>query len=380
MRIVIPKSWNDRWKLGITLSLGLFAGMIPISIFMINLAAIILFITLVGKKITDHPRVYVVPPLTWTILTFILIAILSLIFSPYPTPLEVWAGLRKLRFFIYYFLVFYALFETRQVKFPLWCFIGGCAASALLGWTQFFGGNHDWVKWFNDDLVKSPFVDRFRAMGFASHHRRFAMTVGFAIPLVGALWIHYRHKWKNGLFYFFLLLLFGGGIFFAHGRGELLALILSTLLVPWVRSFRFGVLSVVGLVILALGLYIFVPQKVAWFGPKAFEVSSKEVFYEDLKKEGEPQVIHTSNDIRVALWRLSWELFRKHPVLGIGWGQFSHRQDIIQEAIQEAENYPHRHPHSEWVWVGVELGIIGLLVFAFFCVTLLHRLIMAYRT
>lgn len=372
--------WNKRFRLALIGSLTFFALVIPASIAMLPVGAILILVSLIGKKLTDKKIVIVVPPFTWVLLTFLLIAVVSLLFSPYPTPLESWAGLRKLRFFGYYFLVFYGFYESREIRLPLIAFLFASAVASLLAWGQYWLGDVSLVTIFNPDIAKSPFVEgRFRGIGFMSHHRRFSMVIALAIPVVASLLIHLKRGWLLRLLYIFLLILFGGALIWSNGRGVVLAIIFSTVLVLLLRSWKLALLSIAGMFVIWLSLALTIPKDIAWITPRFFFSVTEGVLRESVEEQIENPVVKSSNDIRVVLWKTGIESFLKHPVLGIGWGQFKHERERIDAAITNADQYHHIHPHSESLWIAVELGILGLIVFAFFWGSLLVRMASAYR-
>lgn len=346
---------------------------------MLPIGAVLILVTLIGKKLTDKKFVIVVPPFTWVILLFLLVAVASLIFSPYPTPLEAWGSLRKLRFFGYYFLLFFGIYESREIKFPIIGFLVGCALASLLAWGQYWIGNEPVVTIFNPDIMKSPFVEeKFRAIGFMSHHRRFSMVIGLAIPIVASLLIHLRQGWWLKSLYIFLIILFSGALLWTQGRGVIIAIIFSTILVLLLRSWRLAVTSIFGIFIIGIILVFTIPKDVSWISPKLFFSISEGVLNESLEDQLDNPIVKSSNDIRVMLWRTGVDSFLKHPILGIGWGQFKHERKKVDAAIMNADKYPHNHPHSEPLWIAVELGIIGLVIFVFFWGSLLFRMVSAY--
>ncbi|OGQ36977.1 MAG: hypothetical protein A3F16_03845, partial [Deltaproteobacteria bacterium RIFCSPHIGHO2_12_FULL_43_9] len=313
-------------------------------------------------------------------LTFLLVAVASLIFSPYPTPPEAWAGLKKLRFFGYYFLVFYGLYEGREIRLPIIGFLFGCTFAAILAWAQYWLGDVSIVTLFNPDIMESPFVEgRYRAIGFMSHHRRFAMVIALAIPIVASLLIHLRQGWGFRLLYIFLLALFGGALIWTNGRGVMLAIIFSTIFTLLLRSWKLALKVVAGMFIVGVILAFTIPKDIFWLTPRFFFSITDGVLNTSIEAQLENPLVKSSNDIRVVLWKAGVESFLRHPVLGIGWRQFKHEREKIDAAIIGADKYPHLHPHSESLWIAVELGIVGLFVFAFFWGSLLLRMGRAYR-
>jgi len=70
-----------------------------------------------------------------------------------------------------------------------------------------------------------------------------------------------------------------------------------------------------------------------------------------------------SNAYRLEIWQAGWRIFADHPVLGVGTGQFSTAFGLI---------YSHKahgawmNPHNLLIQVACELGLVGLLSFAYF--------------
>ena len=71
-----------------------------------------------------------------------------------------------------------------------------------------------------------------------------------------------------------------------------------------------------------------------------------------------------SNSERIALWKSGWNMFREHPLTGIGLGNF---EKLYQEKyiLPEAKNRNLSHAHNNFVHIAAETGILGLAGFIY---------------
>ncbi len=73
-----------------------------------------------------------------------------------------------------------------------------------------------------------------------------------------------------------------------------------------------------------------------------------------------------SSNERLNLWYHSYHLFREHPVIGVGAGNW--KIELPSVGLRGlyrgyAENLVFLQPHNDYIWIVCELGIIGLLLF-----------------
>ena len=73
----------------------------------------------------------------------------------------------------------------------------------------------------------------------------------------------------------------------------------------------------------------------------------------------------SSSGIRLGLWQSSAEMIRRHPVAGSGVGSWSTEYSALKREINAAHRQVagHFNPHQEYLLWGVQLGIVGLLLF-----------------
>lgn len=86
------------------------------------------------------------------------------------------------------------------------------------------------------------------------------------------------------------------------------------------------------------------------------------------------------NDIniitRISMYKYSIEIFKKHPIFGIGPGQA-----IIQDTFFElkTDGFKHTHLHSAYLHILANYGIVGFIIFLYIIIYILYKLYKKYR-
>ncbi len=73
----------------------------------------------------------------------------------------------------------------------------------------------------------------------------------------------------------------------------------------------------------------------------------------------------TSLGARIDMWRLSVQSMAKHPVLGSGTGSYPvlAKEAFHSQGVLDVQGV---HPHNQFLFFGVELGLVGLLAYVFY--------------
>lgn len=94
-----------------------------------------------------------------------------------------------------------------------------------------------------------------------------------------------------------------------------------------------------------------------------------------INESNQSSVIINSGNERLLLWQKSWEIFLKHPLMGVGSGNW--KREIngqgITNTIAEKGNVYFISPHNETINVLVENGIIGVLLFSAFFAMIVYN-------
>lgn len=142
-------------------------------------------------------------------------------------------------------------------------------------------------------------------------------------------------------------------IYFSGSRGGFLAIIagLGIYLVanywPWIKN-RISA-KIIILILIIAGLYT------VWT-----------VFRPDFSASPEAGRVASSNNVRFQIWQASIELGSKHPILGVGLGNF---QNAFGELTKTRANFPEYiipyalTPHNLFLMFWLSTGILGLISF-----------------
>lgn len=82
-------------------------------------------------------------------------------------------------------------------------------------------------------------------------------------------------------------------------------------------------------------------------------------------KDGSTQHMKTSTGARLAMWQLAVEHIQQHPIIGEGTGSYRH---IAKQTFTDPElcNIVCVHPHNQFLFFGVEYGLLGIAAYLFY--------------
>jgi len=76
--------------------------------------------------------------------------------------------------------------------------------------------------------------------------------------------------------------------------------------------------------------------------------------------------LDASNQLRIQIWKAGWKMFLDYPVLGVGAGQFPTAYGSLK--YSGVAHGPWMQPHSLFIQVASELGLVGLIAFGYFVI------------
>jgi O-antigen ligase len=85
--------------------------------------------------------------------------------------------------------------------------------------------------------------------------------------------------------------------------------------------------------------------------------------YLTVKQYAEGEELDDSNKLRLAIWDAGRRMFLDHPILGVGPGQFSTAFGTVYSG---KTHFAWMQPHSLFLQVICELGLVGLGIFSYF--------------
>jgi O-antigen ligase len=242
----------------------------------------------------------------------------------------------------------WALRTAAQVRLVVWAAIGAGIADALIGYVQ-------WAM-----VSGLAGVDgSLRVFGTFGQPNPFAGYLNLSLPLALALVLfgtEVRERWLAGAA---SVVLFGAE-WLSASRGGLigLAAALAVLLVVGLRREHIaGIVLAAGVPLLAIGLLTHaIPSRLTNAALRVLRLN-------DISVNGPINNANFSTMERLAHWIAGLNMFRAHPVLGVGSGNYNAaypRYATNLVAWPEALG----HAHNYYINVAAETGILGCLAFA----------------
>jgi O-antigen ligase len=237
--------------------------------------------------------------------------------------------------------------KVTHIRALAWAMIAAGVAEALLGYAQ-------WVL-ASGDL--GPGGASIRVFGTFAQPNPYAGYLNFAVPLALALAVFgrdARERWVAGSASVLLL----GAAALANSRGGLLGLIAALL-----------VLAVLGLrrerqagFALVVGLPLFIIAWATHLIPARLQATLlRALRLDDISLSGPVTNANFSTIERLAHWVAGLRMFRAHPFLGVGAGNY----DTFYSRYAELPNWPDPlgHAHNYYINAAAETGILGLVAF-----------------
>lgn len=187
-----------------------------------------------------------------------------------------------------------------------------------------------------------------RLFGTTAHPTLFGLNNLMAVPFF--LWAMRRSSWAPRLFWFVGLVVSVYCLVLSNTRAVFLLGIFTVIFCLLRRLWRPSLQTVLGLAVIAVTIIPFIP---------------KDVYLRTL----DPSLYTTTrgNSIRVRFkfWEKSWELIQETWTHGIGVGN---QTTLIERLTDENTGYLSTNglrasAHNEYIWVMVEVGIVGYLLF-----------------
>ena len=192
------------------------------------------------------------------------------------------------------------------------------------------------------------------------HHIIQNMFMTFlVVPWV--IWNHQRPKaFKNFLFWIGLFVICFNVWIMVHGRTGHLCLAMVLLWLIWCYApTQQRTKMLLGSIVLGVALGAFLFSSQTRFSKIAEEIS----IYEKGKLEGSP------TGQRLEFWKQSYAALKERPILGWGTGSYS-GQYCKRGASKLSCEIGAYNPHNQYVFLAVQLGVVGLLAYLSFLVYL----------
>ena len=151
------------------------------------------------------------------------------------------------------------------------------------------------------------------------------------------------------------LLLFAGysSVLILSGSRSLVVMVIGTLCVLCVAKKKFKWLLILA-VVTTVSFFVLVPRYFDYLPPAV----QRMLTFSPSQS--------TSSETRLLMWQASWQVFKEHPILGIGYASggvpfYVYGKDLTMMFV--------RGPHNAYVFIGRSLGIVGLSLFGWMIFT-----------
>ncbi len=184
----------------------------------------------------------------------------------------------------------------------------------------------------------------FRAAGFFSHPMYFA---GLAVQFLPILFLAIYYKKINTRYMKGLLLTSSIALLINGTRGAWGAVVLTGLMLIYLYYRSLKKICAYGVVIMM------------FFASAIYVVPS---IHSRMDTVGNME--YQSNSERLLMWQSAWNMFKDHPIIGVGVGRY---QDYYQSEyiLPEAKERGQGHPHNNIMIFLAETGIVGCTAFLF---------------
>ena len=235
-----------------------------------------------------------------------------------------------------------------------------------------------------------PSLPRGIGYGQIISRNQFAFMMEMALGLSLGVAASRAGRHASSLLYLALALPCGAALILANSRGGILTLLCQLLFVfalaapAWVsgrgarrlrgesdadaRGLKRRAVSLVVRAVSAAALVALVSVAVVWVGGERV-VSNLSTVGEELAAQDEEAATRW-NTRRVDIWRATWEMFKDHPVAGVGMGGYWAAVPQYHDASGE---YTPQQAHNDYLELLASGGVVGSALFLLFCFFLLRR-------
>lgn len=192
----------------------------------------------------------------------------------------------------------------------------------------------------------------FRTAGLTAHYSHNGMYIAVGCILSGSLYLGNMNK---RVYKFLLFVCFVIALLLTQKRGPLIALCISIITTYFLqvkenmsqKVKRIFIFSLILLVMLYISYEAF---------PALFSVLDRFSSDDTLSN-------------RTYLWEFALDMFRENPIIGQGWGTYSHRLNVTVNTLVVSNQYA----HNIYIQLLAETGVIGFLCFTLPMIITLYK-------
>ena len=358
----LEKIFSDQ---GILWALSFFLICAPISMAISNISFYLLTFIVLGNLLITRPplRKNNISLVQIAVLIFIIVQILSVLTSSYSqNPLK---ELRETLHPIFFLVLSYKFYNSKSLilQFNKRIWLIGIAISIILVYVifQHFTGI-DWAHGISAFLHEGRMVAKqYRISGFFSHPLTFAYVYLLILPITAYSFLSSSMPGFKRALYVLPILFCALCIYLTFSRMALMVLIAELALILFLAQKRTTVVLSGILVILSVALYLFHPP---------FKARIKQM---------NPLTAQKAEFERVIFWKAHYNIFKDHPLLGVGANCSQHVYDEYYAKIPNKISNRQYNAHNIYLQFMADSGILGLISFLFIIVAWLIELTSSIR-
>ncbi|MGD9947743.1 MAG: O-antigen ligase family protein [Desulfobulbus sp.] len=321
--------------------LFLMAFFIPMSTSLSSVFAVfIVFLWIFGGDYKEKIREIINNPICVAIILFLIFMLLGLFWSE-----DLHLGLLAIKHrWKIFTLPFFVYFVINRYKWKyIYSFVCGVIVTLLIFLFKYFN-------FFQNIQVDTNFFQNF----FDKHYLVFTPLLAFAFYIVVHQLVFYNNTNKYRVFLSFISVLFVFSMFLMKGRaGQVAFFVLVFLLIFQFYSNNFKKTLKVSLLLFPI---VF---SCAYFFSPIFHGRINQI-YKDINSP----VVYADNStgLRLNFWKVSFELIKENPLLGVGTGDFVGEYKKINQIMSPGVSITD-NPHNQYIFIAAQLGVLGLCCF-----------------
>ena len=212
-------------------------------------------------------------------------------------------------------------------------------------------------------LGDQSWLDENRVSGGMSDPNALGLFLALALPLT--VYFAWTGRWRDRLFFIPLALVSLAVMMYSGSRSSILFLFLCALFLALFFALRLAAKGVLGKkhLLLGLGALATVCVLAATLPGVRLNADSRNPVVariaRQLKRQKSEKGI-SFFDRREAQWKQAWRIWKEYPLEGVGLGAFP--LEVVNYNREAGEETPSDNPWNQYLTWGVELGILGTLV------------------
>lgn len=315
------------------------------------------------------PRIVLDPPMLLMALFLGSLLLSSFAIRELP-PARAWISDYLFEGMILYFLLLNTVQSLSILRRVMWVLL---AAGAILSALSLYQEvTHSYSNTFGGLAQRAVEGDKVsvRAQGPVDDPNYYAQILIVLLPLAWAR-IRYERSRLKKIAAGVLTLTILGGIALTYSRGGLVAIAIMLMLMTALRSIKLYHTVAVAI------LFLFAAFAVApGYSTRLFSIGAVRGIVDPSSRLEADAAARG----RTAEMLAAWNVFRDHPVFGVGPGQFKeYSVDYMSESYSLKRIAVPRRGHSLYLELAAETGIVGLFTFILIIGVILRRLIRAWR-